>query len=126
VNQTILLTILASTALVLTYRLWVRPVLVRHNIFPLQHLPSTISQHLSNRRRRGHVRLPSEDFDEDPREWSDTERLGRDLEEGFGVYRDDDDEYIEEPQAEGVQGAGTTTAVSEQAKAEVREGTLLV
>lgn len=104
-----------------------RPVLVRHNIFPLQHLPSAISQHLSNRRRRGHVRLPSDDFDEDPREWSDSARLGRDLEEGFGVYRDDDGEHAEELAVARVRGAETTAVVVvEQPKAEAREETLLV
>jgi hypothetical protein len=76
--------------LVIAYRYAVRPILVRHNIIPLQHLPSTISQHLQNRRRRGHVRLPSEEFDEDPREWEEG-RLGRDLEDGFGVYRDQEE-----------------------------------
>ncbi|KAF8532937.1 hypothetical protein BDD12DRAFT_691151, partial [Trichophaea hybrida] len=90
---TTLLTIFASTILVITYRYALRPVLVRHNIIPLQHLPSTISQHLANR-RRGHVRLPSEDFDEDPAEWN--ERLSRDLEDGFAVYRDSDEEGEEE------------------------------
>ncbi|KAA8896003.1 hypothetical protein FN846DRAFT_755647, partial [Sphaerosporella brunnea] len=91
---TSILTLLAGITLVFTYYRWARPVLLRHNIIPLQHLPATLSQRFSNRRRRrGHVRLPSEDFDEDPDEWSDGDgRLSRDLEEGFAMYRDDDEE----------------------------------
>jgi hypothetical protein len=41
--------------------------------------------------RRGHIRLPSEDFDDDPDEWSggDLEVEGyRDEEEAVGAYRD--------------------------------------
>ncbi|CCX06574.1 hypothetical protein FPQ18DRAFT_336380 [Pyronema domesticum] len=90
---TTLLTVFASVTLLVTYRYAVRPILVRNNmLIPLQHIPSTIAQHLQNRRgRRGHIRLPSEDYDDDPEEYADGQ-LTRDLEDGFGVYRDSDDE----------------------------------
>jgi len=39
------------------------------------------------------VRLPSEEFDEDPREWEEG-RLGRDLEDGVGVYRDQEEDEL--------------------------------
>lgn len=87
-------------------------MLLRHNIIPLQHLPSAISQHISNR-RRGHVRLPSEDFDEDPREWTDADRgrLSRDLEDGFGVYRDDVDDDDADAPAQQEEDEGLLAAV---------------
>lgn len=120
--QTIFLTILASASLVITYRYAVRPVLLRHNIIPLQHLPSTISQHISNR-RRGHVRLPSEDFDEDPQEWNPAEgRLNRDLEAGFGVYQDGneegEDESEDESEEEGVLGSAQSPVIKPIEEAE--------
>jgi hypothetical protein len=80
-------------SLVVTYRYAVRPILIRHHIIPLQHLPSTISQHFENRRRRGHIRLPSEDFDEDPREYRDEEEgaVAAAAAETDGGYRDHND-----------------------------------
>lgn len=123
-----------------------RPILVRNGmIIPLQHLPSALSQHFSNRRQRqrqrqqqqrrgqrqprgpgarGHVRLPSEEFDEDPLEWTDADEPGheggreRDLEAGavpaaaarysdyHDEYRDDDDDGQED-------GAGAGRAAAQ-------------
>ncbi|KAI5803081.1 hypothetical protein EDC01DRAFT_774750 [Geopyxis carbonaria] len=76
---TTLLTLLTSALLVFVYRLAVRPILVRHNIIPLQQLPETLRRAMAGEGRR--VRLSSGEFDEDARV--------RDLEE---AYRDDDDE----------------------------------
>ncbi|TGZ80995.1 hypothetical protein EX30DRAFT_395832 [Ascodesmis nigricans] len=53
---TTLLTIITAAFLVFVYRTAVRPILVRHNVFPLRHLPATISQHFDGRRNGG-IRL---------------------------------------------------------------------
>lgn len=143
-RKTIALTILAGTTLVVTYRYAVRPILVRNGmIIPLQHLPSALSQHFSNRRQRqrqrrdqrrprgrgarGHVRLPSEEFDEDPLEWTDSDGPGhegllvrgreRDLEAGVvsaasARYSDYHDEYRDDDEDEQEDGAGAGDAAA--------------
>jgi hypothetical protein len=83
---------------VFTYYRWARPALARHNIFPLRRRGG----------RRGHVRLPSEDFDEDPDEWN-----GRDLE--VGAYRDEEEAVGEE------MGSVRETPVEEEGEGEEEE-----
>ncbi|KAL0632538.1 hypothetical protein Q9L58_008595 [Maublancomyces gigas] len=74
--NTTLLTLTCSIVLFVTYRIALRPILVKHNLVPLQSLQRTISDHFSG---DGQVRLPDDDDD----------RERRHLEEGF---RDDSDD----------------------------------
>lgn len=65
--------------------------------------------------------MPSEDFDEDPAEWNEREGgLSRDLEDGFGVYRDSDDEAPAQAKAKGDRSEG-----EHRSQAEAERETLL-
>ncbi|KAL7271001.1 hypothetical protein RUND412_006269 [Rhizina undulata] len=94
VLTTILLTLTCSLILIITYRYALRPILLKHNIIPLQNLPNPFS-------RNRHVRLPVDDDWDDsdgedpdflPQHSSQLGRGRRDLEGGFRDDSDDEDE----------------------------------
>ena len=91
--QTTLLTLTAAVLLVFVYVLAVRPILARHNIIPLQHLPATMAAHFAN--RRGTIRL-SEDgaFDDDAQERGEFAGFRDEEEEGEGDARAFRDEEV--------------------------------